>query len=191
MKFNLLVTLCLITLVSVEAFAINMSGCDTLLNNGWYKKYEYQGIDQPATKATKKHGSSIGTTKATTERSTATLDPKYWANTITSYGGYTTSTGPCAALASQDIVINRELYFAQNKEEVLKEIAIGNGEHLKVLAVFSLCDQDAYSRFAEKLQQQFEKFKGNDDKSMYGPIIDGAVSKDSELSRQCYSYSRT
>ncbi len=84
MKILTLVT-CVLIYGSLS-HAIQYSGCDTILNNGWYKKYEFQGIDQPATKATKKHGSSWGTSKASTERSTATLDPKYTTNNIISYG---------------------------------------------------------------------------------------------------------
>ncbi len=74
-------------------YAININGCDSMLNKGLYKKYEYQGIDQPATKATKKHGSIKSTGVTTTERTTASVDPKYWLNVTMSHGQYTSSTG--------------------------------------------------------------------------------------------------
>jgi hypothetical protein len=175
-------------LFTFTAHAINMSGCDNLMNDGWYKKYKYQGIDQPLTKATKDHGSSAGSSRATTERSTATLDPKYSSNVTTSQTNFTSSRGPCGAIAMNEIRETRDLYIAQNRDEMLKEIAVGHGEHLNALASFSFCDKTSYGHFAAQMQAHAADFINSQTSASFASVIDREVSQDTDLSKSCYVY---
>ena len=99
-------------LLSINSFSIDQKKCSKLLNNGLYKKYEYGGIDQPLTKATKKHGSSKATSVTSTEGSTALLDPKYYSNITTSETQFLSSTGACSGIALNQIKENRRKYIA-------------------------------------------------------------------------------
>jgi len=152
------------------------------MNKGWYKKYEYQGINQPATKATKKHGSSKAPFVLSTEASTASLDPKYSSNVSTSQAQYTSSWGPCSALALNTLKTERDLYFAQNRDEVLREIARGQGEHLEVLAAFSLCDQSATNLFAQQTQQNMVPFLSA---TSIAPVINHIIEAHPQLAQSC------
>lgn len=171
-------------------FAIDQAACSKLLNNGLYKTYKYGGIDQPLTKATKDHGISKSTSVTSTEGSTASLDPKYWSNVTTSETQSTSSWGPCNAIGMNDADIkrNRALYIVQNKDEVIKEIAQGGGEHLKVLATFSLCDKSAYDSFSKTLQVGTAQFIEMKDDMSLGNIIDQKIKENRDLSVSCHAY---
>lgn len=171
-----------------SALAMNQSKCSKLLNNGLYKKYEYGGIDQPLTKATKKHGSSKGTSATSTEGSTASLDPKYWSNITTSETQFISSSGACSAIALNQIKENRSKYIAQNFDEIKKEIAQADGEHLSVLAMFSLCDKSSEVPFMRALQKDFKKINSSNSKTM-SDIIDNKVKKSKVLALSCHSFS--
>ncbi len=180
-----LVVVCFIS--TSTSFAINRSACSGLLNDGWYTKYKYQGVDYPVTKASKELGSPKGSTKLFSESTTASLDPGYATNVSQSSTQTTSFWGPCNPIALKELRENREKYVAQNKDEVLKEIAIGRGEHLEVLAAFSLCDAVAVPEFVSKLQQQTRVLVGTPDGS-FGNLIDATVTNSPLLAKSCYDY---
>jgi hypothetical protein len=169
-----------------SADAFNVNGCSNFINNGWYKKYEYQGFDNPGTKATKKHGSSKGTSIASTERTTATSDPKYSYNVTMSNVQYSSSFGPCSGLASSEIYKNRDNYYVQNRDEILREAAKGEGEHIRVLALFSLCEEHSIDDFATHLQARTALLQKTE--TAAGRVIDAMVMDVPELKKTCWAF---
>lgn len=173
---------------STSAVALDYSKCSTLMNNGWYKKYEYGGVDQPLTKATKKHGIMKASSVTGTEASTASVDPKYSSNVSTSQTQGTSSWGPCSAIGLRDMKTNRNLYIAQHKEMAFDEIAQGGGEHLRVVATFSLCEDQYFNRLGEKLQSRMGAFLNESED--YGAIVDSVIRSDAVLAKACYSFDK-
>lgn len=173
---------------STAASAINQAACSKLLNDGLYKKYEYGGIDQPLTKATKKHGLSKSTSVTSTEATTALLDPKYWSNITTSETQSTSSYGPCSAIALEHLRKIRNLYIAQNKDEVFNQISLGQGEHLNVLAVMSLCESKSLKKFNQSLQGKMKDFIFHTDDKNLGTLLDKAILSNKKLATTCYSW---
>jgi hypothetical protein len=167
------------------SFAIDMSACSRLLNDGLFRKYNYMGIDQPATKATKQLGTTKGTTAMTGERTTASFDPKYWTNVSSSGFQGTTSTGECALLGLKELKEQRELYFAQNKTEIMEDLARGAGESLNVLALYSLCEESSYKTYSKELRTKISELQSSSD---LGSISDQVVEENPELAKSCYSH---
>lgn len=186
---NNLTTILLMLLFSGKTFAWNAGKCTTYLNEGLYQKYEYQGFDQPATKATKKHGSTQGSTKMSTETSTASLDPVHWTHLTASVTQGFSSWGPCSGLGLKQMREHREKYIVQNKEEILKEISKGQGEHLNVLASFSLCEDKSVPDFSSSLQKRMNQFIDKSEKTFFGDIIDASIRGHLTLRAQCLSLS--
>lgn len=166
--------------------ALNQNACSRLLNNGLYKKYEYGGVDQPLTKATKRHGASKGSSATSTEGTTALLDPKYWSNVSTSETQSTSSTGECNLFGLNQLKEQRELYFLQNRDELIADIAKGQGEHLQVLASYSLCDDDKVELFNKRMQPMTKTFINA--KDSLGKIVDQTVASSVELQGVCHVY---
>lgn len=172
--------------VGESVWAINQSSCSKLLNNGFYKKYEYGGIDQPVTKATKKHGSFKATFVVSTEGSTAVLDPKYWSNVSTSGTQGTSSWGDCSLIGLQRTLEIRETYFAANQNEVLKDIARADGEHLAALASLSMCDDDQVELFNKTMQSNLPLLMDTKP-GAYNSAIDKVVSSNPVLKKACFN----
>ncbi len=176
-----------ILLFQVQAFAWNANNCTKLVNNGWFRKYQYQGYDQPLTKGTKRDGSIMASSAASTESSTAALDPKHWAVVSTSGSQGTSSWGECSLFGLQQIKENREKYISQNRSEVLRAIAVGSGEHLDVLASFSLCEKSAYKTFAVSLQKKTPQLV---ESTQLGPMIDTVIAGNDSLKESCFNFSK-
>lgn len=168
------------------SFALNDSACSTMLNNGFYKKYEFAGIDQPMTKATKKHGTTKATVVTSTEGSTAFLDPKYWSNVSTSGSQGTSSWGACSLIGLQRTLQIRENYFAVNKSEVLKDISKAEGEHLQALANLSMCDDNQVAQFNVEMQKNLPLFI-NTPNGKFNDAIDKVVSENPDLNKNCFN----
>lgn len=177
----------MILLLSNTAQALDYAKCSKLLNDGWYKKYEYGGIDQPLTKATKKHGASKASSVTSTEGTTALSDPGYYTNITTSETQLLSSFGACSAIALQKIKENRNRYLVQNARRALMQIATGAGEHVNVIATFSLCEDIYFDKFAHSLQAHMKSFIERSDES-YGALVDQIVSADMTLSRGCHVF---
>lgn len=191
----------------------NNQACNKFLNEGWLRDYKYMGVgdphvadspfdlfgastentsNSPSSEATKKEGSIQGTSTTTTEDSTASSDPKQWTNHgtyLTNVGFSTGSMEPCKYsfwASTAPLRENRNYYFAQNSNQILKEISEGKGEHLNVLASLSLCDKDSYQYFSEKLQNNIDIFLKPSDKKSNGDIIDQLIQKDKILAESCH-----
>lgn len=162
-------------------WSLDRNRCANFMKDGLYKKYEYLS----ALEAWKKYGSTTGFTYWSTEPTTTALDPKVWLHSSTSVANVVSSFGPCRLFGIQEMFLQREKYFVQNKVEILKEIARARGEHLNVLAAFSLCEADAVPAFRRKLQNQLPKFIEPNSQNETGKIIDRALQQDSTLKQKC------
>jgi hypothetical protein len=178
-----------IFLATPSVMAWDSSRCASFVDDGLYTKYKYMGPGEGFTKASKDQGSVKGFSAPSTEGSTASLDPKYSSHQSSSLGQYLSSTGPCAMIGLNEMKERREKYFVQNKDEILREIAKGQGEHLNVLATYSLCEKQSFNQFSQKLQQNMDQFLNR--KESYGEVIDTSVKSDQHLVDACYDLSAT
>lgn len=173
--------------IHFASHALDQSKCSTFLNKGWYKKYEYGGVDQPLTKATKKHGVSKATAVTSTEGSTATLDPGYWSNVTTSETQFISSFGACSAIALQELKRQRNLYIVQNNNRIFHEIAAGGGEHLRVIATLSLCESSFFELLGEKMQSNMQQFLEVEN-DIYGDLVNQIIRSDQRLAEGCHVF---
>lgn len=164
------------------AQAWNTSGCSSMINNGWFKKYKYQGVDGAGGKATTKDNFK-GTSATSTEGSTASVDPKVWSNRSTSAAQYSSSWGKCSLFGINEIRENREKYFVQNKDQILKDIAAGQGDHVEVLASFSFCNDNAIPAYGTQLQKHIGKLISPT--ATYNQALDEIIGTDAYLSENC------
>lgn len=150
----------LILFISNYSFAIDSAKCSKMLNDGWFKKYEYGGMGDynlnAVTKATKREGSTIAYSEVVTESSTAISDPGYSTNVSSSQTQSTSSWGDCSMFAKQKMQDYQEKYIEQNYVQLLKQISIGDGEHLEMLAFFNICENKFYSSFNRILQKNYD-----------------------------------
>lgn len=188
MKFQILFFLGILSASSIGA-AYNVSGCAGYLNEGLYKKYKYMGHDGALGKiSTEKKGMTTkeSSTDASSEGTTASVDPVYTTHTALSGSQYISSWGNCSGMALNNIKEQRDLYFVQNQEEILKEISLGRGEHLLVLADMTLCEAGARPQFSQQLQSHMAKFLNM--KGSVSSVMDQIVIEDKTLSQACYSF---
>lgn len=172
-------------LVSYSVLGVDQVKCSKLLNNGMWKTYKYGGIDQPLTKATKEVGVSKASSVTSTEGSTAISDPKYWSNVSTSETQSTSSYGDCSAIGFNNIKKMRDFYYEQNSTELLAQIARGDGEFLNVLTAYSLCDDNAFTRFKNILKNNMSNILSTDKPT---DLIDSMVGSDLVLRKSCYAF---
>lgn len=180
----------LILLANSFALAFDSSKCSTILNKGLYKKYKWNGIGEANNKAmtaeTKSSGSTKGTTRITSENTTAVVDPKYTTNVTVTGAQGTSSWGPCSAFGMLERRDQRDLYVAQNFDQIKKDIASGNGEHLKTLAWFALCEDHASDTYFQTLQSNFEKLSTSNE-AHFTKTMDQVVESNSALKSQCFN----
>lgn len=144
---------------SVNVYALNSSSCSSLIyNNGWWRKYPALGIGETGLNKmfkTTSHGSS-GSTDWSSQSTTAAIDPGVSTKASQSFTQSVSSWGPCSLIGSADDMRKlRELYYAQNKDGFLKELAQGNGEHLEVMAFFGRCDAKKQKEFNRAMQGNY------------------------------------
>lgn len=189
MKYLLLV----LSLVSTSAWALDDNKCSNFLNDGWYMKYKWAGIGSAQQKAvtaeTRRTNTTAATLKVNTQNTTASSDPKYWGNVTTSNAQFTSSWGPCSALGLQLRQQERELYVAQNLEEIKKDVANNKGGHLEVLSWFSMCEDSAVAEFNSKLQQAMPELV-NLSAPEFSKKVDAIIAASPELSQRCTELGR-
>ena len=180
----------------------NAANCNKFLSQGWIKTYKYQGVgnprygrwfsdsemmtensgEMPSSIATQKEGSLNASGLTSVENSTASVDPKHWsvASEFFVYDASSSgSVGPCKYFlyAKNDLRNMRNDFFEANSGEILKEISVGEGEALNVLAEFSLCERHEFNSFSQMLQKNMGRFVT--DSSRRGDEIDSLVSQNS------------
>lgn len=185
----ILLTVVLLSVTSLT-YAIDSVKCSNMLNNGLWKKYKYGGMGEAywnaCTKGSKKDGTTRVTGDASTESSTTAVDTKYTSNVWTSQTQSTSSFGECSAFAQlEQLKKDRDVYIAQNENEVLIEIARGNGEHLKVITFYSGCTTDAYSELSSNLQKFISDEKTIPDPRTISSNVDKIISSSNFLRSQC------
>lgn len=144
---------------SANVYAINSSACSNLIyGRGWWRKYPAMGIGEAGLNKMTKTTSNgtFGSSDYSSQATTAALDPGVSTRATQSSSQLTSSWGPCSLLASAaEMRQLRELYYAQNKEDFLRELAQGNGEHLEVMAFFGRCDMQKQTNFNESMQSNY------------------------------------
>ncbi len=153
------IILAILSVFCSNVYAFNSGSCSSLIyNNGWWRKYPDLGIGEKginlSIKATSR-GSS-GSSNWSTQGTTASTDPGVSTKSSQSFTQSISSWGPCSLIGSaEDMRKLRDLYYAQNKDGVLKELAQGNGDHLEVMAFFGRCDMKAQKEFNTSMQKNF------------------------------------
>ncbi|MBO9666414.1 MAG: DUF3015 family protein [Bdellovibrio sp.] len=175
--------------LSSSAMAWDSGKCSKMLNDGLYKTYKWGGVGDANANAmtgeTKRTNSVSASSKISTEGSTAVLDPKYSSNVSTSETQSTSSWGECNMFALQERKEQRDLYVAQNLDQIRKDIANGSGAHLEVLSWFSLCEDQATSQFNQVMQNQMKRLLVGDARVMT-QNIDQLIKDNNSLAQQCY-----
>lgn len=186
-----LVLTVILTLVSFKVLAIDSSKCSKMLNNGWLKKYEYAGIGESnanaITRATKSKGTTAAYSDVTTEGSTVISDPGYTTNTSKSQTQSTSSWGDCSAFAKIKMQEYQEKYIDQNQAQILKQISIGSGEHLEMLAYFNICEDKVFKNFGESLQKNYLDISAEQGARDMVKEIKSVLKSDKNLQKSCYS----
>lgn len=182
----------LVCLVVSHAEAIDSSKCSAMMNDGLYKKYKWQGVGESnansITGETKSQGTILASSKISTETSTAALDPKHWTHVSYSQTQSTSSTGECSAFALEKRALERDLYVAQNFDQIRKDIANGNGRHVQALAWFSLCDDSSQDDFAHELQRGYASLPSTP--GGFGQGIDRLIGGAPSMSGRCVLLSK-
>ncbi len=153
---------------------MNSSSCTNFVYKGWWKKYTAFGIGEAGfnnmIKTTSRGSWLYGTTDYSGQSTTSSSDPGVWSQASTSQTQSTSSWGPCSLLAdASELRKLRDLYYAQNKDSFLKELAQGQGQHLEVMAFFGRCTNTSQSEFNTKMQKHYSDLVpeiGNDQKFM-------------------------
>ncbi len=98
------------------------------------------------------------------------------------------SSGDYSLLAIKKLKKQRDLYIAQNFDQVRKEIAEGRGPHMETLSIMSMCEVDTQSDFNSTLQASFEKIYLFKSQSL-GFAIDDIISSSERLKSKCFNLS--
>lgn len=147
------------TAFSANVYAINSSACSGLVyGKGWWRKYPGLGVGETGlnnmTKTTS--NGTFGSSDYSSQATTAALDPGVSTKSSQSSTQFSSSWGPCSLLASGEEMRHlRERYYAQNKDDFLKELSQGHGEHLAVMAFFGRCDREKQNLFNEFMQSNY------------------------------------
>ena len=161
------------------------------MNNGWFKKYEFGGIGDSninaMTNASKKEGSSTASSHITTEGTTAVSDPGYSTNVSASNTQSTSSWGECNIFARKRLQEYQEKYIEQNHAQVLKQISLGAGEHLQMLAFFNICENETYANFEKELQKNYSDILVRDGGKSIVKEIKKILNSNSNLRKACYA----
>lgn len=176
-------------LLSSSAMAMDSSKCSGMLNKGLYKTYKWGGVGEANTKAitgeTKRTNPFSATSKISTEGSTAVVDPKYSSNVSTSGTHSVSSWGECSLFALQERKEQRDLYIAQNLDQIKKDIANGDGAHLEILSWFSLCEDSVIPEFNRTMQEKAGDLLV-DQAAVLSQNIDNAIKGSKSLANKCY-----
>lgn len=179
-------------LASSSAFAWDSAKCSKMLNNGLYATYKWGGVGDSNLNAmtgeTKKTNSASASSKISVEGTTAVLDPKYSSNISTSNTQGTSSWGDCSLFALQKRKEQRDLYLAQNGDQVKVDIAKGYGGHLEALSWFSLCDDQVILEFNSALQTEMKSLVDAHAQKL-SQSIDKVIFSHKNLKSGCYNLS--
>jgi Protein of unknown function (DUF3015) len=185
-------TFFLILIISGSAQAWDSAKCSKLLNDGWFKKYQWAGVGDynvnAMTKESKKSGSFTGSSNVTTEGTTAASDPGYTTNVSVSQANITSSFGDCSLFALKERSTMRELYVQQNYEQFKKDVARGQGDHLEALAWLNLCEDGAQVDFNKTVQHNYQELFASGQGAPFVRTLDEILEKN--LGGRCYNLSK-
>lgn len=151
------------------AFAYKWEQCRRFVIGGaWFRKYEIAGPGSGF--ITTRKSSSMSTVRISTdwstEASTISTDSGVWTKYTTAPSQWISSTGACSLLAFHQNLFDREIYIAENLEEIKTDLARGQGEHVNVLAYLS-CEDGVASQFRNALRENFETLYEADNQAVF------------------------
>lgn len=158
---KLFLILAILSAFSANVYALDSARCSSFVyGNGWFRKYPGLGMGEAGmnnmTRTTSKGSTIKGTSDYSSQFSTASTDPGVSSKATQSFTQSASSWGACKLIGSaQELRELRELYYAQNKDDFLKELAQGNGGHLEVMAFFGRCNMEAQSEFNSTMQGHY------------------------------------
>lgn len=160
--------------------------CGEVIYNKHGKLRKYNALPLDLSEAWKKYGSS-STANATTETSTASVDPGVSTGVSDSNTQSVSTQGDCKWGGFFGSADRRDFqnYVEQNMNEIKNQMAVGQGGHLEILATFAGCSQA--KAFGHGLQKNMNRFVdlSDDESHAFVERIQEVISADTQLSNQC------
>jgi len=99
----------------------------------------------------------------------------------------TMGTSNCNPQGLVKLEKEREVYAQSNYSSLVKEMAMGQGEHLNTLAGLYGCSEDSYGTFQSMVQKNFEEIILDDHTTSREMLIsiEGRMGSDTVLSNSC------
>lgn len=166
----------------------NATKCGEVVYNKHGKLRKYNVLPLDLSEAWKKYGSS-STSNATTETSTASVDPGVSTGASDSQTQSLSTKGDCKWGGFFGNADRRDFqnYVEQNMNEIKNQIALGEGGHLEILAAFSGCSQaKVLGRSLQKNMRQFVDL-GEQQASDFVDRVRTIIVSNPQLSEQCSS----
>jgi hypothetical protein len=150
--------------------------------NGMLRKYEY--LNLTFSEKLQKHG-WFSTSGVSTEATTAGSDPGVSTGQTKGMSQLSSSRDDCSLFATG----SREYrdYIAQNMLEIKKEMALGEGGHLEILAGVHRCSTIGRVMFDRSLQRNLSRFIELETNQAveFADTLRDVVNGDSSLREQC------
>lgn len=169
--------------VAPSALADSYSCAKMVFKDGWLKQYEYKGNTWGAN--TKKHGAVSSTVGSSAESVTSSVDPGVMTGNIMSTMQFSSSWGECSMVDYYITKEFREQYIEQNMNEVKKQIAKGDGHHIRSLAFLSGCTNLEYDHWVQQLRANMTHFYDAKKAKDFGTHLDNMIQKNNSLSKNC------
>lgn len=180
-------TICFVSLTLLASFA-HATKCGEVIYNKHGKLRKYEVIPLDISEGIKKHGVS-STSGATTETSTASVDPGVSTGVSDSQTQSVSTKGDCKWGGFFGSADRRDFegYVEQNMNEIKNQMSVGQGGHIEMLAAFAGCSQT--DALGHKLQQNMKSFVdlNNQDSKIFVERVQNMISTDSQLANQCQS----
>ena len=165
------------------ALADQYSCAKMVYKDGWLKTYEYKGNTWGAN--TKKHGAVSSTVGSSTEQTTASFDPGVTTGGYMSSSQYSSSWGECSMLEYHITKQMREEYIDQNLQEIKKQVALGEGNHVDALAYLSGCKGIEKAQWKRELQGSMERLYDAKTGASFAGQVSGMIQQNADFSKQC------
>ena len=177
----------IVLLLTIVASSAHATKCGEYIYNkqGLLRKYEYLPLD--ISESTKKHGSMSSSWGASTESSTASSDPGVTTGQWNSSSQAVSSYGDCKLPMPWASRVEFQRYIAQNLNEIKREMALGKGGHLEMLATGFGCHgagKDVFQKAAQRNLDKFVDFTA-DQAGGFAASLDEMVTQDASIASLC------
>ena len=174
MKTIPLSKVCLIlafTFLSSYAFSYDPQKCFKVIHgNGLFYDYQFPGYLSKEY-LTKKHGSTMAPAVSSLQSSLAAIDPSVTTGRFVSTGQFSSSLGGGCDYFSQ-LKKERIEYLSRHKKDVLEQIALGRGPHLRALYYFHSCLDGSLLTFKGLLQKNYAELLEESAEKLDNKVID-------------------